>query len=53
MSSPRLTTTNSKLDIRVKEPSVVVPPSSGPGSPDRFMITICKKKTKSLNKRFT
>ena len=36
MSNPRLTTTNSKLDTRVKEPSGVVPPPSGPGSPDRF-----------------
>ena len=37
MSNPILTNTNSKLDIRVKEPSGVVPPTSGPGStPDRF-----------------
>ena len=37
MSNPKLTTTNSKLDSRVKEPSGVVPPTSGPGStPDRF-----------------
>ena len=40
MSNPMLATTNSNLDIRVKEPSGVVPsppPSGvGPGSPDRF-----------------
>ena len=39
MSNPILTNTNSKLDIRVKEPSGVVPsPISGvgSGSPDRF-----------------
>ena len=36
MSNPILTTTNSKLDTRVKEPSGVVPPTSGVGSPDRF-----------------
>ena len=38
MSNPTLKTNNSKLDIRVKEPSGVVPPTSGvgPGSPDRF-----------------
>ena len=29
MSNPTLTTTNSKLDTRVKEPSGVVPPPSG------------------------
>ena len=40
MSNPILTTTNSKLDTRVKEPSGVVPPSSGPGSPDRFINTL-------------
>ena len=40
MSNPILTTTNSKLGTRVKEPSGVVPPPSGPGStPDRFIIT--------------
>ena len=38
MSNPTLKTTNSKLDTRVKEPSGVVPPTSGPGSPDRFNI---------------
>ena len=36
MSNPILTTTNSKLDTRVKEPSGVVPPPSGVGSLDRF-----------------
>ena len=38
MSNPILTTTNSKLDTRVKEPSGVVPPTSGvgPGHPERF-----------------
>ena len=39
MSNPILTSTNSKLDTRVKKPSGVVPPPSGPGSPDRFSIT--------------
>ena len=42
MSNPILATTNSKLDTRVKEPSGVVPPSSGVGSsgpkPDRFKL---------------
>ena len=40
MSNPILATTYSKLDTRVKEPSGVVPPTSGvgPGSPDRFTI---------------
>ena len=40
MSNPMLATTNSNLDIRVKEPSGVVPPPSGvgPGSPDRFRL---------------
>ena len=44
MSNPILTNTNSKLDIRVKEPSgVVLPPTSGvvPGSPDRFNFLNC------------
>ena len=36
MSNPILTTTISKLDTRIKEPSGVVPSPSGPGSPDRF-----------------
>ena len=38
MSNPTLKTNNSKLDIRVKEPSGVVPPTSGvgPGTPERF-----------------
>ena len=36
MSNPILATTNSKLDTRVKEPSGVFPPPSGPGSSDRF-----------------
>ena len=47
MSNPILTTTNSKLDTRVKEPSGVVPPPSGVGSPtpgpgslDRFIVII-------------
>ena len=37
MSNPMLATTNSNLDIRVKEPSAGAPPTSGvgPGSPDR------------------
>ena len=41
MSNPMLATTNSNLDIRVKEPFGVVPPTSGvgPGSPDRFTPT--------------
>ena len=47
MSNPILTSTNSKLDTRVKEPSGIVPsPTSGgippsgvgPGSPDRFKL---------------
>ena len=40
MSYPILTTLPSKLDTRVKEPSGVVPPPSGVGSPilDRFKI---------------
>ena len=39
MSTPTLTNIPSKLDIRVKEPSGVAPPTPGvgPGSPDRFM----------------
>ena len=40
MSNPMLATTNSNLDIRVKEPSGIgaqVPPS-GPGSSDRFKM---------------
>ena len=53
MSNPTLTTTNSKLDTRVKEPSGVVPPPSGVGSPtlDRFSITsfILKKKLYKAN----
>ena len=38
MSNPMLATTNSNLDIRVKEPSGGTPPTSGMGSPfsDRF-----------------
>ena len=39
MSNPILATTISKLDTRVKEPSGVVPPTSGvesSGSLDRF-----------------
>ena len=36
MSNPILTTTNSKLDTRVKEPSGAVPLPSDPGSLDRF-----------------
>ena len=41
MSNLILATTNSKLDTRVKEPSGVVPPSSGVGlgsTPDRFSL---------------
>ena len=41
MSNPILTTTNSKLDTRVKEPSGVVPPPPGVGlgsTPDRFKL---------------
>ena len=44
MSNPTLKTNNSKLDIRVKEPSGVVPPSTSGigGSPDRFNnIDLC------------
>ena len=45
MSNPILTTTNSKLDTRVKEPSGVVPPPPGVGSsgstPDRFKPLSC------------
>ena len=48
-----LATTNSNLDIRVKEPSGVVPPPSGvgPGSPDRFktLITIFLLRLKLQN----
>ena len=39
MSNPLLTTTHSKLDTRVREPSGVVPPPSGVGlglTPDRL-----------------
>ena len=39
MSNPIFTTTNSKLDTRVKEPSGVVPPPSGVRSLDRFNCT--------------
>ena len=45
MSNPILTTTNSKLDTRVKEPSGVVPPPSGISAQaplDRFRH-FCKK----------
>ena len=42
MSNPILTSTSSKLDTRVKEPSGVVPPPSGYGSPNRFTITVTK-----------
>ena len=42
MSKPILTSTNSKLDTRVKEPSGIVPPTPGPGSPDRFIVTEVK-----------
>ena len=39
MSNPILTTTDSKLDTRVKEPSSVVPPSLGAQAPpDRFKV---------------
>ena len=41
MSNPILTTTNSKLDTRVKEPSGVVPTPSGVQAPlDRFNNTV-------------
>ena len=36
--SNSIATTNSKLDIRVKEPSGVVPAPSGPGSLDHFSM---------------
>ena len=41
MSNPTLKTNNSKLDIRVKEPSDGAPPTSGIGGPssDRFKIS--------------
>ena len=40
MFYPILATTTSKLDTRVKEPSVVVPPppSGIGGSPERFIV---------------
>ena len=40
MSNPMLATTNSNLDIRVKEPSDGAPPTSGIGGPstDRFNL---------------
>ena len=40
MSNPTLKTNNSKLDIRVKEPSAGAPPTSGTCGPsyDRFSI---------------
>ena len=41
MSNPVLTTTNSKLDTRVKEPSGVVPSPTGPGSSDRVSSIFC------------
>ena len=42
MSNPMLATTNSNLDIRVKEPSDGAPPTSGvgPGSSDCFKTII-------------
>ena len=41
MFNPILETTNSKLDTRVKEPSGVVPPTSGGAPPlDRFIIVV-------------
>ena len=58
MSNPILTTTNSKLDTRVKEPSGVAPPPSGvgaqahpsgPGSPDRFSYTLSNLLILSIN----
>ena len=59
MSNPISTSTNSKLDTRVKEPSGVVPPPTGPGSSDRFKITfsnlICvyKIRLSNLSNEFT
>ena len=51
MSNPILTSTNSKLDTRVKEPSGVVPsPPTGPGSLDRFTRLISLVKYKVTNK---
>ena len=51
MSNPILTTTNSKLDTRVKEPSGVVPPHPGVGSstPDRFNKIIFYRKFVNYN----
>ena len=53
MSNPILATTNSKLDIRVKEPSGVVPPTSGvgPGSSDRFNGVLENKNYQSFDKQ--
>ena len=64
MYNPILTTTNSKLDARVKEPLGVVPPPSGVGSTlDRFssyfLQTLFKQtncsifKSKLTTKKFT
>ena len=53
MSNPMLATTNSNLDIRVKEPSGVVPPppGAGPGSPDRFNGVLENKNNQSFDKQ--
>ena len=54
MSNPILTTTKSKLDARVKEPSGVAPPLSGPGSPDRFKASVSSLSYKFVaNKGFS
>ena len=51
MSNPILTTTNSKLDTRVKEPSSVIPPPPGVGSStsDRFNKIIFYRKFVNYN----
>ena len=53
MSNPMLATTNSKLDIRVKEPSDGAPPTSGIGGPsfDRFNGVLENKNNQSLDKQ--
>ena len=53
MSNSILTTTNSKLDTRVKEPSGVVPPPSGPGSLDCFSFVKFKTSTSLLRSFLT
>ena len=55
MFNPILTTTNSKLDTRVKKPSSVVPSPSGVGSsgstPDRFSSAENLEKGSATRKR--